>query len=328
MCFPPFCEPATHFLGCFSLKHGAATVLVVNAAYGLCMVVIHAILLGKLGEYEEDSHHERGEHAFGEHRWMRDLVDLDFSWGHRLLGFDDASCLFAGLVYGIVIIVACGYMFNEVHNGGSKLAMTSRWFVAFMNLEIFLYVTLVLVKLPKLCKLQDRYLPQLEMKCELQRFLYLNRVVVILIIAGVCCWIFSSLSYFLMFGFNTPIDHPDHARMLDLHEQQLAAQRQQSKAPPSNASLQRGGAPPSTRQSLVGAPVSTVRGSMAHGSVHPSLPVPRTSMRPGSVAGSMRGAPSRTSYTIPRASSSMVTSASDYSHPETQSLIKPPVAIY
>ncbi|OLQ07127.1 hypothetical protein AK812_SmicGene9481 [Symbiodinium microadriaticum] len=48
MCFPPICHPATHVLGCFGLRQGAGGVLVLNALYGLALVIVHALLLGEI----------------------------------------------------------------------------------------------------------------------------------------------------------------------------------------------------------------------------------------------------------------------------------------
>ncbi|CAK0828819.1 unnamed protein product [Prorocentrum cordatum] len=50
MCFPPFCQPAKHFLGCLGLRQGAAVVLILDALYGLSLVVLHGMLLGQVQE--------------------------------------------------------------------------------------------------------------------------------------------------------------------------------------------------------------------------------------------------------------------------------------
>lgn len=39
-----------------------------------------------------------------------------------------------------------------------------------MNLEIVVFVGIALAKLPKLCKIQQQYMPKLAMDCELLRF--------------------------------------------------------------------------------------------------------------------------------------------------------------
>jgi hypothetical protein len=276
--------------------------------------------------------------------WFLQLVDLDIGWGHELLGFDDYSCLLSGLIYGIMVVCLCMFMLNSVHSGGARLPTTSRWFVAFMNLEIVLFVGIALAKLPKLCKIQQEFLPNLEMDCELLRFLYVQRIFIMTMIAGFGCWVFSSLAYFLAFGFQA-IDRPEYADHLEIHEAHAQAMQAGQQGDgfatipedhPAMASLghqQRaaGSMAPGSRMSL--APPSMTGGrSFARRPVGEPVQVgSRASMaagRPGT--GSMlpgQNAP-RTSYNIPRASSSQVTSASSRSQAETQPFIKQPIAVF
>jgi hypothetical protein len=266
-----------------------------------------------------------------------------------LLGFDDYTCLMCGLLYGIVVVCASGYMLNAVLAGGTKLPQVSRWFVAFMNFEIVAFVGIALAKLPKLCKVQNEYLPKLEMQCELLKFLYIQRIAFLTIVAGFSCWVFSSLAYFLAFGFQA-IDRPEYADHLDLHEAHAGAEQAGQQhhglfgAIPENypaASFAHSLAAPGTRQ------------SMAPGSIRSLNPRPvgeaiqvgplAGSRAAGSRAGSLRALEAmssrdiassgglRPSYNIPRASSSLTTSAS--SSPggyggETQPFIKNPVAVF
>eukprot|EP00913_Durusdinium_trenchii_P026443 g24809.t1 len=98
-----------------------------------------------------------------------------------------------GLIYGVVIILVCAYTFHQINSvriGGEclNLPTASRWFVAFMNLELLLYLGLVLVKLPLICRMQAEFMPNLTMECEVQRFMYLQRVVCSIIAASLCIW--------------------------------------------------------------------------------------------------------------------------------------------
>jgi len=244
---------------------------------------------------------------------MLQLVDLDIGWGHRLLGFDDFSCLISGLVYGVIIVLLCAYMFHAVIAGGKSLPTTSRWFVAFMNLELVLFVGLMLAKMPKLCAIQDQFMQRLEMDCSLLRFLYVQRACVMVLVGGFCCWVFSSLAYFLSFGFQA-IDRPEYAEHLELHDQ--TAQQGAPARSPLGFGTPPMAAPP---QSFARRPV----GEAIH--VGPRSTVANLTRASGS---SSAAAPQRTSYNIPRVSSSITTTATSQSHAEMQHLIKPPVAVF
>lgn len=331
MCFPPICHPATHVLGCFGLRQGASGVLVLNALYGLCLVIVHALLLGEVDKEPSPRHGSlRGRMEGGRPMepipgppiengvgWLIQLLDLDIGWGHRLFGFDDQSDLIAGLIYGVLIIVVCAYTFHQINSirlGGEcvNLATASRWFVAFMNLELLLYVGLVLVKLPILCKMQVEFMPNLAMECEVQRFMFLQRVLCNLVAASLGIWVFSSYSFSLTFG-NVSMDQPEFADQLEMRDAAFSGKFPEDRLGPMP---QTSFAPPyQTRQSLA--------------------PPPRQSLAPPqSAPRSLNAAPrasqgSRTSYHIgsmARAGSSMVSSTSG--DPETQALIKPPLHVF
>jgi len=290
-------------------------VLVLDAAYGLFLVVTHSLLLGQEDggsttgspSFDQPADSSGGDHDSG---WMLQLMDLDISWGHRLLGFDDKTCLVSGLIYGIIILLVCAYMFHAVFTGGHLLPGTTRWFVAFMTLQIFLYVFLVFVKYRKLCFIQDNFMPRLEMDCEVLKFMFLERAMVMVIIAGLCCWVVSSLAYFLAFGFQ-PIDKPEYAHHLEMHD------------------VAHGDALPaaSTRH---------VQGHSLGGSLGPSFHAPTMtrgvhgSVAPGagtlrSLSYSSQAQAQHTSYHIPRASSAATSTTSGG---QSQALIRPPIAIY
>lgn len=346
MCFPPFCEPAHHFLGYFSIRQGAATVLVVNCAYGLCLVVTHALLLGKEQLTSTPAPAAVPAGTAADPHWLLELIDLDVSWGHNLLGFDDYTCLAFGLFYGLVIVCLSGYMFHSVHYGGERLPTTTRWFVAFFNLELVLYGGLILAKLPTICTIQSNHLVALKMECGLLKFIYINRAATILAVGGFCCWTFSSLAYFLSFG-NAAMDKPEFAEMLAQHEDNmkaappglLASQQRPpvggSLLPTSMAPAAAGGSlRPGTAQSLRppgDVPALATAGVLPGASIRSQQPP--SSMR-GAALPSMRGgamplgslAPGRGS--IPRAQSSMSTTTGGGTNAETHPFIRPPVAVF
>jgi hypothetical protein len=266
------------------------------------------------------------------------LMDLDIGFGHELMGNDDWHCLVFGLLYGIVVVVTTGYMFQQVQSGGTELPKTSRWFVAFMNFEIVLYIGLVLVKLPKLCKIQNKHLSRLEMDCDLLRFLFLERAFVLVLLGGAGCWIFSSLAYFLAFGFQA-IDRPEFAEHLDIHDS--AHEGQGGVAPGMQRYVgqvdrfmhrvpQSGQVQSQSRGSLVQPPSQSFRqpvGGPVGGSVYPSGGS-RAGTASRMMGSGMGSAYAPQSYHIPRATSSMVTTATAHSQAETQPFIKGPVAMF
>lgn len=323
MCFPPFCHPAQHVLGCFGLRQGAAGVLVMNGFYGLCLVIVHSLLIGSERPITLDERSARrlGE---GDGNWMIQLMDLDIGWGHDLLGFDDQTSQFAGLANGIVIILVCGYMFYNVQAGGLQLPTTTRWFVAFMNLELMLYVGIVLLKLPKLCLMQEQWMPDLHMECPVQKFTYIQRVICITIAASLCIWVFSSFAFSLTFG-NVAMDRPEFAMDLENRDAYVTGKSNGlSGMGPSMSSA----SPYQTRQSLAPPLSLSGRQGISGGSVHAPLSS-SASMRASPT--STQAGPQRTSYSIgniARASSSMVSSTTDRSSNEMQSLIRPPLHVF
>lgn len=327
-----------------------------DALYGVALVVMHALLLAEVQEPSHASapHYRRlqeeeelGEHVMGaspmmapaaaSHElggghpagqptgWFLQLCDLDFGWGHKMLGLPDQTLMAMGLIYGVVVLVVSTYMFQAVAcNNTPRLPTESRFFTAFMHMQILIYVLISLVKLPKLCSpLQDTYLTHLYMECDVLWMVYIERIATVTIVFSFCTWIFSSFSFVLTFGHGATagLDRPEFQQHLDL----LGAD-----APPGYTSYSKpaGGAfggtmarPPMSnaamsRQSLapVGPPVGVAGGFGANGRA------PAGGGYPGSGA----------SYNVgrmPRASSSMATTTTA-SHAEHYPLIKPPVAVY
>ncbi|CAE8619658.1 unnamed protein product [Polarella glacialis] len=362
MCFPPFCHPATHVLGCFGLRKGAAAVLVLNASYGLALVVVHALLLGERDPGEAGGSSEQAAQPsyqsaernrdYGGRRlagssstgWLIQLIDLDIGWGHRLLDMDDQTNLVSGLMYGIVVILFCGYMFYQVqHTGSGSLPTTTRWCVAFMNLEMLLYVGLCFVKFEKLCQMQAMYMPDLDMKCPVQRYMYLERVIIYIIAGSLCIWIFSSFAFSLTFGHTMAMDRPEFAHELDTRDAMVTGNGSDPHGQfggPGGAGL--GPSPYQTRQNLAqhGGSAAASRHSLVGGAVHAqsfqsqSMRDPRSMPAHGQSMPAHGHSPQRTSYNIgnmARAGSSMVSTTSDLSHQghsEMQSLIKPPLHVF
>jgi len=275
--------------------------------------------------------------------WLIQIMDLDIGWGHGLMGFDDYTNMLAGLLYGIVVIVTCAYMLHSIQTGGGSLGLPTitRWFVAFMNLELMLYIGVVLVKLPLLCKMQVEYMPNLNMECPVQRFMYLQRTLFLIVIASLCIWVFSSYSFTLTFGVHGPtsMDRPEFQDHIDIRDSHITGK------PPPGYGGPPGGAPGSmpppslggypqhqTRHSLAAGGRSLVGGAVQASSFQSvrsqALTPPRGSQGLGPAPST---GPPRTSYNIgsmARAGSSMISSASERSHQETHPLIKPPLHVY
>jgi len=245
LCAPPLCQPASHFLGCFSLRTGAAVVLAGDASYGLSMVVLHSLLLGEVKEPASEKIRESqaaadrrlqagvgmpaasasavatgGAVAGQETPWYLQFLDLDIGFGHQLLGLSDQMNIVSGLLYGIVVTGVSLYVLQAVVSGSAKLPSISRMFTSFAHLQILLYVFISLIKLPKLCKpIQKEYLPHLYMECTILWFIYIQRVIIGVVVASFATWVFASFSFVLTFGHgaHTAIDRPDYTSSLDLN---------------------------------------------------------------------------------------------------------------
>mmetsp|Transcript_109581 Transcript_109581/g.349579 ORF Transcript_109581/g.349579 Transcript_109581/m.349579 type:complete len:274 (-) Transcript_109581:237-1058(-) len=218
LCAPPICQPATHFLGCFSLRIGATVALSLDFFYGLALVILHALLLGSVHEPRSERQHEVGETREASFvtgsiedadrqktGWALQYADLDFGFGHQLLGLPDQVNMVAGLIYGVVVILVTSYMLQPLFASGDRgrVPSTARFFTNFIHLQLFLYIFIALVKLPKLCSpIQKVYLTHLYMECHVLWFVYIKDVVVIVVLASFSIWMFSSFSFVLTFGHN------------------------------------------------------------------------------------------------------------------------------
>lgn len=199
-------------------------VLSLNILYGVSLVILHALLLaesdpvtdGELsGTSRESEPLQQPERLLGAlgvgfarslvsirgyDSWMLELQDLELAWGHELLGTADSTCLSAGLLYGIVVILMSIGMLYMVSTGHALTSKYAHWFVAIFHIEIILYVLVFIAKAPKLCKAQVVYWPKLAMDCDVLLFTYFERSMVLIAIGSLCTWIFSSFAFFLQQG--------------------------------------------------------------------------------------------------------------------------------
>eukprot|EP00747_Dinoflagellata_sp_TGD_P087134 gnl/TRDRNA2_/TRDRNA2_163540_c1_seq1.p1 gnl/TRDRNA2_/TRDRNA2_163540_c1~~gnl/TRDRNA2_/TRDRNA2_163540_c1_seq1.p1 ORF type:complete len:343 (-),score=28.44 gnl/TRDRNA2_/TRDRNA2_163540_c1_seq1:282-1310(-) len=342
MCTPPFCSPARRCLGCISLRYGAVLALVCNAAYGLAMVVVHALLLGEMnppgeagqlyypGTAEGEGNAPPSEMIGGEggggkyiaEGWMLQILDLDIAWAHELIGFQDYGCLICGLIYGIFVICFTVFTLHSVfhvayvrqrHVPTLMHMDVGRWFVAFLHLEMILYIALVLCKLPVLCRLQQVYLPSLDSSCEALRFTYLERALVRIVGGSLVTWTFSSYAYLASSGDQSVDIWPGETERAFSNIVQAPQFFTQGHEPQIRT----------VTQAHVGLPTRvSMSSSMGH-SVASASPMVSYAHPAHSVGGH---------HYLPRASSSMaassVSNSSHYQAAETQALIKPPVGIH
>jgi len=147
-----------------------------NVVYGLGLVVLHAELLGT---------GDRKPH------WFVQLADLDFSWGHGLLGFDDFPCLVCGLIYGVAVLLGSSFALHEIFDKDRRPQL---WFIVFGHVELFLFGAIALAKSPWLCKLRLIRYPDLEAHCDVLRFTFLWRQFINVLVASFALWVVTSFS--------------------------------------------------------------------------------------------------------------------------------------
>lgn len=197
MCVPPLCEPATRCFGCLSLKCGTILALILNALYGLGVVMLHALLLSENHKQVNGFVATPNGLPVGTTRdhWLMQFIDLDLSWGHRLMGFDDFKCLISGLGYGLLIIVATIFALNSLCKADSARPVALAYFVVFAHFELVMYFAVNLAKYPQLCKLRREYYPSLEATCDVLRFAFVERCVFGLFLGSMVLWIVGSFAY-------------------------------------------------------------------------------------------------------------------------------------
>jgi len=335
------CQPATHFLGCFSLRTGAKVVLVVDALYGLTLVVMHSMLLNQVKEPRSELLREKDLSIAGARRlqvapgaeltampageqgagvaaiaqaaaerageqktaWWLQFLDLDFGFGHQLFSLSDGANLVTGLIYGVIVIGVSLYVLQAIQTHSPSLGSTARWFTTFAHLQILLYTFVQLVKWPKLCNvIQREYLTHLYMECHVLWHVYICRSIFYIVVFSLGTWVFGSFSFVLTFG------HAAHTAV-DRPEYGEALDLppvDERKGPPDDvyASGRPRTLPP--------------RGAGSYGV--------QVAPRPSAAEGYYLGGAGNAGR-MARATSSMATSASGYSQ-ERNPLIRPPIAIY
>jgi len=322
---------------------GNATARMLYAQDGAAAMQIE----GQQSFAESDEHHaDLTKQSTG---WVLQFMDLDFGFGHQLLGLTDQCNILIGLIYGCIVTVICLYMLQAIIGAapGSNLGKLSRWFTSFAHMQLLIYLFISFVKLPKLCHpIQGVYLTHLYMECDVLWFVFAQRALLVIVTGSFMIWIFASFSFVLTFGdgAHKSLDKAEYHQGLDVVPERGAWRANYPGAgpggPPPPGSMM-GPPPPNSRLNMVGPAVSAPPphqsfrgggggpGSDYHGGGG------NYGYRPSSAGGGFdRGrtmAPSGggQSYNIgrmPRASSSMATSATGAS--EHHPLIKPPVAVY
>jgi len=172
-------------------------VLIANTIYGAVLIVLHAILLGEAPLFKKAKNVPKKEQ-----HWFLQFMDLDLSWGHRLLGFREEGGLVAGLLYGLTVVgvsaFALNLLFVSGHAGHSGVAvpkLTLKWYVVFMHVQLVLYLAVSLAKFALLCKLREEHFPALENNCSMLRYLFAERFCYGLVGSSLCLWIFGSFAY-------------------------------------------------------------------------------------------------------------------------------------
>lgn len=273
------------------------------------------------------------------HNWYLQIVDLDLSWAHGILGFNDWYLCMLGLIYGVIIIAFSLFVLHAVATSGRTAAVISRWFMMFLHLELLLYIAVALIKLPLLCRIKHHFLTLMDEDCNVLRFMFAERAISRMIIGSLCCWVFSSFAYLLAWG-DSSVDQDIEPELDQGFRRQGFRQNVLSAVA---VSPQRGSFSPEYPQGTRG---SLNRGSFAVSQVGEAVGVGGYEPRYVNAAGAQRGSfsvqsagayPGRESfasqgryggsqYVMPRASSSIQSNATDQA--ERQMLIKPPIVIH
>jgi len=240
MCTPPFCEPARRCLGCISLRKAAGLIILLNAIYGIFMVVVHVFIFRERSTIMSAMAASSGALApvtaaplaapvidgggissRHNHNWYLQIVDLDIAWAHGVLGLGDWYLCMLGLIYGLIIIFFSTFVLNAVVGRGPSSGVVSRWFMMFLHLELILYICLVFTKLPLLCDIKKHFLTLMDEDCNVLRFMFFERAVLRIAIGALCSWVFSSFAYLLAWG-DAAVDDATNGDDLDLDHRHTA----------------------------------------------------------------------------------------------------------
>merc|ERR1719498_1724604 len=144
--------------------------------------------------------HSGGIAARHKGNWFAQVVDLDLAWAHGVLGLGDWYLCMLGLLYGVVIIAFSLFVLHAVITYSRTSGVITRWFMMFLHMELILYIALVLIKMPLLCKAKHHFLTLMNEDCSVLRFMFFERAASRIIIGSLCCWVFSSFAYLLAWG--------------------------------------------------------------------------------------------------------------------------------
>lgn len=326
-------------------------IILLNAVYGFMMVVIHMFIFRERSTIMEAMDAQKatpaapagpgavaGGSAGGiasrhKDNWYLQIIDLDIAWAHGVLGLGDWYLCMLGLLYGVVIIAFSLFVLHAVITYSRTAGVITRWFMMFLHMELILYIALVLIKLPLLCKAKKHFLTLMDEDCQVLRFMFFERAASRIILGSLCCWVFSSFAYLLAWG-DAAVDDPTLADDLD-QDLRLRAWRQ-----PRPQSVAVSGPP--GRLYPVDEVRSGTRASFDRGSVGEPVTVSGGAYEPRWVSGgpsksfaSIGGGGSfnagrygGSQLVMPRASSSIQSNMTDASYPERQMLIKPPIVIH
>jgi hypothetical protein len=284
--------------------------------------------------------------------WYLQIIDLDLAWAHGVLGFNDWYLCIFGLTYGVIIIAFSIFVLQAVLTASRTAAVISRWFMMFLHLELILYVLLILVKLPMLCRIKHHFLTLMNEDCNVLKFMFFERAVSRIIIGSLCCWVFSSFAYLLAWGDGAIDDATDGLdQVFSAFQGSRRVLPEVGFSPPTRAYPQASSGvlrPQGTRASfdrvsMVGDAVNVgskyePRFVGSSGATRGSFPAQTGAYPSGGSFNAQRGSFNATgvdryggsSHIMPRASSSHQSNASGASAytAERQMLIKPPVVIH
>jgi hypothetical protein len=98
------------------------------------------------------------------------------------------------------IFAFSGFVLHAVFTAPRTAAVTARWFMVFLHIELLLYIALIIIKLPLLCTIKNHFLQLMKEDCNVLRFMFLERGVVRVCVGSLACWVFSSYAYLLAWG--------------------------------------------------------------------------------------------------------------------------------
>jgi len=153
---------------CLPLRPGCGLIIVVDALYGLAVLVVHAILLATM--------HDRADWVPEGFDWLLQQADLDLGTFHhtQMSGYSEFVLLLLGLFYGVVVTASSLFAFRAVLVPGASFFLQSYLMIGWFQLVVFAISSLG--KGSRLCKIRERCFPDLEADCDAMYWLYYQRV--------------------------------------------------------------------------------------------------------------------------------------------------------